>query len=134
MYLGMLKMGSEMVVLGLPAKENIPTIDIGTMIWKARRKIFGSQIGGIQETQQMLDYSVANNIYPRVEIIPIQKLDEAYRKVLAGDVKFRYVIDMSTLKQSSKTRESFEKAIAINRSPRTGGNTELMTVFTQKKT
>ena len=97
MYLRMLKMDGEMVILGLPAKENIPTIDIGTMIWKARRKICGSQIGGIPETQEMLDYSVANNIYPRVEIIPIQKLDEAYRKVLAGEVKFRYVIDMNTL-------------------------------------
>lgn len=97
MYLSMLKIDGEMVILGLPAKENIPSIDIGTMIWKARRKIYGSQIGGIPETQEMLDYSVANNIYPRVEIIPIQKLDEAYRKVLAGEVKFRYVIDMSTL-------------------------------------
>jgi alcohol dehydrogenase (NADP+) len=46
----------------------------------------------------MLDYSVANNIYPRVEITPIQKLDEAYQNVLAGKVKFRYMIDMSTLK------------------------------------
>lgn len=45
----------------------------------------------------MLDYSVANNIYSRVEIIPIQKLDEAYQKVAAGEVKFRYVIDMATL-------------------------------------
>lgn len=97
MYLRMLKMDGEMVILGLPAKENIPTIDIGTMIWKARHKICGSQIGGNPETQEMLDYSVANNIYPRVEIISIQKLDEAYRKVLAGEVKFRYVIDMSTL-------------------------------------
>jgi uncharacterized zinc-type alcohol dehydrogenase-like protein len=98
MYLRMLKMDGDMVVLGLPAKENIPSVDIGSMIWLARRKIYGSQIGGIRETQEMLDYSVANSIYPRVEVIPIQKLDEAYRKVLAGDVKFRYVIDMSTLK------------------------------------
>jgi uncharacterized zinc-type alcohol dehydrogenase-like protein len=45
----------------------------------------------------MLDYSVANNIYPKVEIIPIQKLDEAYRKVLDGEVRFRYVIDMKSL-------------------------------------
>jgi uncharacterized zinc-type alcohol dehydrogenase-like protein len=45
----------------------------------------------------MLDYSVANNLYPSVEIIPIQKWNEAYRKILAGEVKFRFVIDMSTL-------------------------------------
>jgi uncharacterized zinc-type alcohol dehydrogenase-like protein len=97
MYLKMLKMDGDMVVLGLPAKENTPSVDIGTMIWQARRKIYGSQIGGISETQEMLDYSVANNIYPKVEIIPIQKLDEAYRKVLDGEVRFRYVIDMKSL-------------------------------------
>ena len=98
MYLKMLKLDGELVILGLPAKADTPSVDIGTLIWQARRKIYGSQIGGIRETQEMLDYSVANNIYPRVEIIPIQKLDEAYQKVLAGEVNFRYVIDMSTLK------------------------------------
>jgi len=96
MYLKMLKLDGELVVLGLPAKTDSPSIDIGTLTWQARSKIYGSQIGGIRETQEMLDYSVANNIYPRVEIIPIQKLDESYLKVLAGEVKFRYVIDMKT--------------------------------------
>jgi alcohol dehydrogenase (NADP+) len=66
-------------------------------IWSSRRKLYGLQVGGIRETQEMLDNSVANNLHPRVEIIPIQKLDEAYQNVLAGKVKFRYVIDMSTL-------------------------------------
>jgi alcohol dehydrogenase (NADP+) len=98
MYLRMLKIDGEMVILGLPSIANTPSVDISTLIWSARRKIYGSQIGGIRETQEMLNYSVAKNIYPRVEIIPIQKLDEAYQKVLAGKVKFRYVIDMSTLK------------------------------------
>ena len=98
MYLKMLKMDGEMVVLGLPAKQNTPSLAISTLVSSSRRKIYGSQIGGIPETQEMLNYSVAHNIYPRVEIIPIQKLDEAYKKVLAGEVKFRYVVDMSTLK------------------------------------
>ena len=98
MYLRMLRMDGEMVVLGLPSRENTPSVDISTFIFSSRRKIYGSQIGGIRETQEMLDYSVANNIYPRVEIIPIQRLDEAYQNVLAGKVKFRYVIDMSSLK------------------------------------
>jgi uncharacterized zinc-type alcohol dehydrogenase-like protein len=91
-------MDGEMVVLGLPSRENTPSVDISTFIFSSRRKIYGSQIGGIRETQEMLDYSVANNIYPRVEIIPIQRLDEAYQNVLAGKIKFRYVIDMSSLK------------------------------------
>jgi len=98
MYIRMLRIDGEMVVLGLPSKENTPSVDISTLIWSARRKIYGSQIGGIRETQEMLDYSVANNIYPQVEVIPIQKVDEAYEKVLAGGVKYRYVIDMSSLK------------------------------------
>jgi alcohol dehydrogenase (NADP+) len=98
MYLKMLRMDGEMVVLGLPARQNTPSVDLSTFIWSSRRKIYGSQAGGIRETQEMLDYSVANNIYPRVEITPIQKLDEAYQNVLAGKVKFRYMIDMSTLK------------------------------------
>ena len=66
----------------------------------ANRKIYGSLIGGMKETQEMVDYSVAHNIYPEVEVIPAEgaAIDEAYRKVAAGEVKFRYVIDMSTLK------------------------------------
>ena len=66
----------------------------------ARRKVFGSQIGGIKETQEMLDYSVANNIYPEVEIIKADgaEIDKAYQNVLDGKVKFRYVIDMKTMK------------------------------------
>jgi len=54
-------------------------------------------IGGIPETQEMLDYSVAQNLYPDVEVISVDQIDEAYRKVLEGDVKFRYVIDMRTM-------------------------------------
>lgn len=97
MYVRMLKIDGEFAILGLPSFKDMPAIDIGTLIFKGRRKVFGSQIGGIRETQEMLDYSIANNIYPQVEIIPIQKLDEAYRNVIHGKVKFRYVIDMSTL-------------------------------------
>lgn len=103
MYLKMLELDGELVILGLPSKENTPSVAISSLIWSARRKIYGSQIGGIPETQEMLDYSVTNNIYPRVEIIPVQKIDEAYQKVLAGEVKFRYVIDMRTLNKGNDT-------------------------------
>ena len=97
MYMKMLQFDGEMVILGYPARTNMPAIDISSFIRNARRRVYGSQIGGIPETQEMLDYSVANGIYPRVEVIPIQKLDEAYRKVQSGTVKYRYVIDLSTL-------------------------------------
>ena len=64
----------------------------------SRRKIWFSQIGGIPETQEMLDYSVANNLYPEVEVIPVNQIDEAHDKVVSGEVEFRYVLDMSTMK------------------------------------
>jgi uncharacterized zinc-type alcohol dehydrogenase-like protein len=98
MYLKMLKMDGDLVIVGLPANENSPSVNINALVYAGRRKIYGSQIGGIRQTQEMLDFSVKSNIYPSVEIIPIQQLDEAYEQVLAGQVKFRYVIDMKTLK------------------------------------
>ena len=72
--------------------------DCPTIAKPKRCKIYGTQIGGIRETQEMLNYSVANNIYPKVEMIGVDKIDEAYGKILAGDVRYRYVIDMGTLK------------------------------------
>lgn len=64
------------------------------------RKIFGSLIAGTKETQEMLDYSVAHNIYPEVEDVKAEpsEIDKAYERIENGDVKFRYVIDMSTFK------------------------------------
>ena len=101
MYVSMLKKNGELAIVGLPANKECPSISIGILPYMANRKIYGSLIGGMKETQEMVDYSVAHNIYPEVEIIPANgaAVDEAYRKVAAGEVKFRYVIDMSTLKQ-----------------------------------
>lgn len=97
MYVNMLKIDGSLAVVGLPATKDVPSIDMATLIFQGRRKIFGSQIGGIRETQEMLDYSVKNNIYPQVEIIEPSEITEAYKKVAAGEVHFRYVIDMSKL-------------------------------------
>ena len=100
LYARMLKMESgEMAVVGLPEAANINVSDM-IMGGAAHRKVYGSLIGGIKETQEMLDYSIAHNIYPEVEIIPADAatIDKAYRNVQDGKVKFRYVIDMSTLK------------------------------------
>lgn len=100
MYVRMLKMGGEMAIVGLPANENAPNIQTGSLVFSAHRKIYGSLIGGIRETQEMLDYSVANNLYPEVEIINAdgETVTNAYKNVVDGEVKFRYVIDMKTLK------------------------------------
>ena len=100
MYMGFLKRGGEMCILGLPALVNMPSINVSELvIQNGSRKLFGSLIGGMKETQDMIDYSIENNIYPNVEIINAdsKSITEAYNKVIDGEVKFRYVIDMKTI-------------------------------------
>ena len=63
-----------------------------------RRSLSGSSIGGIRETQEMLDFCEAHNIIADVEVIPIQKVNEAYDRLLKSDVKYRFSIDMASLK------------------------------------
>ena len=64
----------------------------------ARRQLSGSMIGGIAETQEMLDFCGQHSITSDIEIIPIQKINEAYERMLRSDVKYRFVIDMASLK------------------------------------
>lgn len=96
MYVRMLKRGGEMAIVGLPPHTEINVVSLVT---QANRKVYGSLIGGIAETQEMLDFSIANGIYPEVEMIPAnpESVEQAYRNILAGKVKFRYVMDMKTL-------------------------------------
>ena len=63
-----------------------------------RRSLAGSLIGGIRETQEMLDFCGKYNITPDIELIPFQKVNEAYERVIKSDVRYRFVIDTSTLK------------------------------------
>lgn len=100
MYLKMLKLDGDLVILGFPAQENLPSLNSGQILFGGTRKISGSLIGGIAETQEMLDYSVANNIYPEVEVINAdpKAIDKAYQNVIDAKVRYRYVIDMKTLK------------------------------------
>jgi uncharacterized zinc-type alcohol dehydrogenase-like protein len=95
MYLRMLKIDGTMVLLGVPPSGQTPTLDTASLMW--RRKIYASLIGGIRETQEMLDYSVEHGIFPQVEVIPIQKLDEAFKNIAEGNFMFRYVIDLKSL-------------------------------------
>lgn len=95
-----LKINGQLGIVGLPPFAVMPIIPIDKLIWHGNRKVSGSQIGGIKETQEMLDYSIANTIYPEVEIIPAtaKSIETAYQNILAGKIKFRYVIDMQTMK------------------------------------
>lgn len=98
-YHKMLKFGGEMAIVGLPVSKDKPKLDFDAFVWQFQnKKIYPSVIGGIKETQEMLDFSVKNRIYPKVQMIPINKLDEAYKIVAAGKADFRFVIDMSSLK------------------------------------
>lgn len=100
MYMKMLKLNGQFGIVGLPAFRNMPSLSVADLIFQGPRKVFGSQIGGIKETQEMLDYSVEHNIYPEVEVIKAngEEIDKAYQNVLDGKVRFRYVIDMRTIK------------------------------------
>ena len=94
-YLDLLKLDGTMVIVGLPEKD----IPVGAFSLTARRRsIAGSQIGGIRETQEMLDFCSKHNIGCDIEVIPIQKVNEAYERVLKSDVRYRFVIDMGSLK------------------------------------
>jgi uncharacterized zinc-type alcohol dehydrogenase-like protein len=66
-----------------------------------RRQLAGSLIGGIAETQEMLDFCAQHGITAEIEIIPIQQINEAYERMLKSDVKYRFVIDMASLKQEA---------------------------------
>ncbi len=70
-------------------------------LMRKRRHVAGSIIGGLKETQEMLDFCAAKKIASDVEIIPIQKINDAYERMLKSDVKYRFSIDMSSLKSAS---------------------------------
>ncbi len=93
-YLGLLAIDGTMVVVGLPEKA-IP-LNAFSLI-RNRRSLAGSLIGGIKETQEMLDFCGKHNITCDIELIPASKINEAYERVIKSDVRYRFVIDMSTL-------------------------------------
>lgn len=100
-YMKMLKWNGQMCIVGIPSAKDMPQLSMRSFIGMANRRLFGSRIGSIGETQEMMDYSVAHGIYPDVEVIKADAdlITDAYEKVKNGDVKFRYVIDMSTLEK-----------------------------------
>ena len=96
-YVGLLKRDATMVLVG--AIEPLDPIHGGGLI-ASRKSIAGSLIGGIKETQEMLDFCGKHNIVSDVEMIDIQNINEAYERVQNSDVKYRFVIDMKSLKNS----------------------------------
>ncbi len=93
-YLNLLRRDGVLALVGAPPKPM--AIQAFSLILK-RRTVAGSVIGGIRETQEMLDYCAQQNIGSDVEVIPIQQVNEAYERTIKGDVRYRFVIDMKTL-------------------------------------
>jgi uncharacterized zinc-type alcohol dehydrogenase-like protein len=94
-YINLLARDGNITLVGAPAKP-IP-ISAFPLLFR-RRSFSGSIIGGIDETQQMLDFCGQHNITADVEVIPIQKVNEAYERLVKSDVKYRFSIDMASLK------------------------------------
>lgn len=94
-YVNLLKTDGTMILVGAPDK---PTLLEPFPLILHRRRIAGSVIGGIRETQEMLNFCAEHRIESDVEVIPIQQVNEAYERVLRGDVRFRFVIDLASLK------------------------------------
>ena len=94
-YMNLLKRDGSLVLVGAPEKP-LPVAAFNLLM--ARRSLSGSGIGGIPETQEMLDFCGEHGITADIELIPIQKINEAYERMLRSDVKYRFVIDMASLK------------------------------------
>jgi len=95
-YLGMLRPYGAMVLLGAPPE---PSPLAAFALIMGNRRLAGSLIGGLAETQEMLDYCAAHKVQSEIEIIPMQKINEAYERMLVGDVRYRFVIDIASLRQ-----------------------------------
>jgi uncharacterized zinc-type alcohol dehydrogenase-like protein len=95
-YLGMLRVQGAMVVVGVPPEPS--PLAAGSLIF-GNKRLAGSLIGGIAQTQEMLDYCAAHQIVSDVEVIPVQKINEAYDRMLRGDVRYRFVIDIASLQR-----------------------------------
>lgn len=94
-FLHLLRLDGNLTLVGAPAKP-LPLSSLALIF--GRRSVSGSNIGGIPETQEMLDFCGKHNITADVEVIPIQKVNEAYERLVKSDVKYRFVIDMASLK------------------------------------
>ncbi len=96
LLLSLLKRNGSLVNVGVPAE---PFSVAAFSLIRGRKSFSGSLIGGIKETQEMLDYCTKNKIFSEVVVIPIQKINDAYERIIRSDVKYRFVIDMASLKR-----------------------------------
>ena len=98
-FMNLLKRDGTMCLVGVPEHPH-PSPNVGPLVFR-RRRLAGSLIGGLAETQEMLDYCAEHDIVSDIEKIPMQDINEAYERMLRSDVKYRFVIDMSSLRQQA---------------------------------
>jgi alcohol dehydrogenase (NADP+) len=104
-YINLLKVDGTMICLGLPAEPlHVPAFNIVF----TRKCIAGSLIGGLPETQEMLDYCADHNITADVEVIQMQDIEKAFERMLASDIKYRFVIDMASLRKRNEVPQHNE--------------------------
>ena len=94
-YLNLLKLDGTLTLVGAP-EQPLPVSAFNLIM--GRRSFAGSAIGGIAETQEMLDFCAAHGIVSEIELIPMQKINEAWDRLLKQDVRYRFVIDLASLK------------------------------------
>jgi uncharacterized zinc-type alcohol dehydrogenase-like protein len=102
-FVALLKREKSLVIVG--ALEPMAPVDNQAVAFH-RRSVSGSLIGSIKETQEVLDFCAEHGVAPEIEIIPIQEINEAMKKVERGDVRFRYVIDMASLRSEMENLAS----------------------------
>jgi uncharacterized zinc-type alcohol dehydrogenase-like protein len=95
-FLVLLKRDGTMTLVGVPAEPH-PSPSVGNLVFR-RRQLAGSLIGGIAETQEMLDFCREHGLTADIETIRIDEIETAYERMVKSDVKYRFVIDMATLK------------------------------------
>lgn len=100
-YIELLKRDGTLCLIGVPDTPH-PSPGVANLIFR-RRKMAGSLIGGIKETQEMLDFCADHDIVSDIELISIQEINDAYDRMLKSDVKYRFVIDLASLKQETAT-------------------------------
>ena len=99
-FLALLKRDGTMTLVGVPAEPH-PSPSVGLLVMK-RKSVAGSLIGGITETQEMLDFCAEHGILSDIEMIPMQAIEEAYERMSRSDVKYRFVIDMASMTKAGE--------------------------------
>jgi uncharacterized zinc-type alcohol dehydrogenase-like protein len=103
-YLRTLKVDGALVQVGLPS-EDMPPIKPGALISR-RLTYMGSNIGGIAETQEVLDFCAEHGIVSDVEVVTVDQVNEAWERMVAGDVKYRFVLDINSLREAAASAET----------------------------